>query len=308
MPPEAIPEAVKNFIAGSSHANERKKIIAFYGGSFTGLDNTLLEKYLNTALSLKNQGVVDSIKASTRPDMISQPILDKLIHAGFEELELGAQSMDDKVLNASKRGHTSIDTIKAASLIKESGLKLGLQIMPGLPGEDRDSFKHTIDAIVALKPDTVRIYPTVVIQGTALEDMYKKGKYQPLDLDEAVRRSLYAFIRFRQCNANILRIGIPIAGNINIVAGPTHPSFGFLVRAKAYCFMAKSAIDSYGPETIMHVNPKNLSELLGLKREALHELNFSYQSDPSVEEDSITIKSHSGHACLYFKDIIEHVL
>ncbi|MCD6569115.1 MAG: radical SAM protein [Deltaproteobacteria bacterium] len=308
IPPEAIPEIVNRYTSFSSSSGDRKKVIAFYGGSFTGLDKPLLDRYLSVASTLVKAGVVDALKASTRPDMVSQKILDRLIDAGFEELELGAQSMDDRVLKQSLRGHTSYDTINAVILIRRSGLKVGLQIMPGLPGEDRISFRHTVDAITSLKPDTARIYPTVVMAGTALERLYLRGNYRPLTLDEAIIRSLFAYIRFTDCGTKMLRMGIPQSDRLDIVAGPFHPAFGFLVRSKAYRYMVERLIERFGPRIAVCVNPKDLSELLGLKRKNISELMFSYKVDMGTEQDSISVISRTENTCLYFRDVIDFLL
>jgi len=307
-PPEAIPEIVRRYISFSSSSSHRRKIIAFYGGSFTGIDETLFDRYLNVASALVKQGQADALKASTRPDMVSKEILDRLIDAGFEELELGVQSMDDRVLEASLRGHTRSDTIRALGLIKGSGLKVGVQIMPGLPGEDRASFRHTVDVITGLKPDTARIYPTVVMAGTALEKVYLTGRYHPLSIDEAILRSLFAYINLTGCGSKMLRMGIPQSDRLNIVAGPFHPAFGFLVRSRAYRIMAETLIGRLGPGITVCVNPKRLPELLGLKRENIRELGFSYGVEPRLEQDSVSVSTIAENTCLYFKDIIDFLL
>lgn len=306
--PEDIPEIVRRYISFSSSSRDRKKLIAFYGGSFTGIDSTLFDRYLDIASALVKEGVVDALKASTRPDMVSKEILNRLIDAGFEELELGVQSMDDRVLEASLRGHTGSDTIKASGLIKRSGLKVGIQIMPGLPGEDRASFRHTVDTMTELKPDTARIYPTVVMAGTVLEKLYLRGHYRPLSLDEAILRSLFAYINLTDCGSKVLRVGIPQSDRLNIVAGPFHPAFGFLVRSRAYRIMVERLIERLGPGITVCVNPKRLPELLGLKRENIRELEFSYKVESRLEQDSVSVRTMAENTCLCFKDIIGFLL
>ena len=142
--PEDIPDLVRAFIAGSKHCNDRKRLIAFYGGSFTGIDSLLLERYLAKARELVEEGIVHGVKASTRPDMVTRELISLCKRAGFVEMEIGAQSMDDAILHACRRGHGSADTVRAARIIKDAGMRLGIQIMPGLPGEDRKrSEEHT---------------------------------------------------------------------------------------------------------------------------------------------------------------------
>ncbi len=148
-------------------------------------------------------------------------------------------------MKQASRGHTRKDVKDACNLVKKSGMRLGIQIMPGLPGEDIKSFKQTVDDVLKLGGDTARIYPTVVLAGTRLEEDYLRGDYQPLSIDEAVSRTLYAAIKLENAGSTILRMGIPSSGGLKVIAGPYHASFGFLVRALripyhgwAYCIKA----------------------------------------------------------------------
>ena len=304
IPPEDIPEITNRFINFARQPEHREKLIAFYGGSFTGLDRPLLEKYLDIASSLVKEGVVDGLKASTRPDMVSHEILEMLVDAGFVELELGVQSMDDKVLKSSLRGHSANDVFTACHIVKESGLRLGMQIMPGLPGEDRESFRHTVEVVTSLRPDTTRIYPTVVMSGTGLEKMYIKGRYTPLDLDEAILRSLFAYITFTTNGSKVLRIGLPQSDRLNVVAGPFHPAFGFLVRSRAYRIMVEKMMDRFGNDLCVKVNPKDLPSLIGHRKENVLALNFSFDSDSDLPRESVSVEN----TCLGLGDIIGHIL
>jgi histone acetyltransferase (RNA polymerase elongator complex component) len=317
IPPENIKDYALRFISGCMMPQERRRILAFYGGSFTGIEDGLFNSYLDAGNRLVKEGVIHGLKASTRPDMIDVETLLKLKKAGFLELEIGAQSMDDRVLSASKRGHTGGDTKKAANLIKASGLKLGIQIMPGLPGEDKESFIRTLDAVCEMKPDTARIYPTVVVKGTGLESMYAEGIFQPLTLDVAVRMALYAYIRLKIAGAEILRTGVPLEG-LNVVAGPVHSSFGFLVKAHAYKLMVQKALDRVnnaatsgteaGEGVTFNVNPHDLQELIGYKRENITGLGFGYAVDDSLPRGQIIMHSGKESACFNFEDIINHII
>lgn len=306
--PEDVPDLVHAFIKGCSRPDERKRIIAFYGGSFTGIDSLLFERYLEEAHELVHAGIVHGIKASTRPDMVTDDRISMCRKAGFVEMEVGAQSLDDSVLNASRRGHGSEDTVKAAYIIKEAGMRLGIQIMPGLPGEDRESYRHTVEEVVSLQPDVIRIYPTVVIEGTALEGLYRCGDYTPLDLEEAVERCLFGYIRFSQIGCRVLRMGLPQPESVRIVAGPRHPSFGFLVKAKAYRIMAGILMERYGNDVQFEIHPLDIPELLGYKRENVKDLCFSYSFDHRLPRGYIRVKGESERGCLQPKDIIEYIL
>ncbi len=317
VPPENIKDYALSFISGCRVPQERQRILAFYGGSFTGIEEGLFNSYLEAGNSLLQEGVIHGLKASTRPDMVNEETLLKLKEAGFFELEIGAQSMDDRVLSASKRSHTAEDTRNAADQVKASGLKFGIQIMPGLPGEDRESFINTVENVCKMKPDTARIYPTVVVKGTRLESMYEKGVFKPLTLDAAVRMALYAYIRLKAAGARILRTGVPLEG-LNIVAGPAHPSFGFLIRSLAFKLMVQKALGRVndaapagteeGDAATVCVNPHDLQELIGYRRENITSLRFGYTLDDSVQRGQIIIRSGKESACFNFEDILNHII
>ncbi|MEA2102067.1 MAG: radical SAM protein [Thermodesulfobacteriota bacterium] len=302
--PDRVPEIVSGFLHGCSRPEERFRMLAFYGGTFTGIKTPLLERYLLVASSLVKQGVIHAIKASTRPDTVDTEILERLKDKGFTALELGAQSMDDHVLELSQRGHSAGDVEDASRCIKASGLDLGLQIMPGLPGEDRESFLKGIERIIELGPETSRIYPTVVMKGTRLEEMYLAKAYTPLDLDEAINRSLFAYIRFTHAGTRVLRMGLPPSKMLEITAGPYHPSFGFLVKSRGYAIMAKRLLSSGSKDPVLRVNPRSVSELLGYRRKNITELGFSFVADPDIPLECIC----KENTCLYFKDIIDYIL
>jgi len=294
---------VRTFLAGCADWQERPRILAFYGGTFTGLRSELLEDYLREAERLVDLGLIEGLKASTRPDEIDAERLARLKRAGFVEIELGAQSLDDQVLHLSGRGHTSVETRRAARLIKSAGIKLGLQLMPGLPGEDRASFRQTVAVAADLKPDTFRVYPTVVMQATDLARSHAAGAYNPLNLDEALRRSLYALISLEQVGGRCLRLGLPPFDMARLVSGPYHPAFGELVRSLGFGLMARRLVK--GP-TCLTVNPADLSALLGYERCNVSELGFSYMVDPAVPRGTLSCAGEKS--CLYFYDIIHEIL
>jgi histone acetyltransferase (RNA polymerase elongator complex component) len=180
--------------------------------------------------------------------------------------------------------------------------------MPGLPGEDRLSFKKTVESVVALGPDRARIYPTVVIGGTKLENLYKKGEFIPLDLDEAVSRSLYAYIKFTQERCTVLRMGLPPSRELKIVAGPYHESFGFLVRARAYRIMARKLMCEMGSDLQFLVHPRDIPELVGYRKKNIKDLCFSYSFDELLPRGYIQVKGERERGCLQLKDIIEYIL
>lgn len=306
--PEEVPSVVERFLSGCASAASRRRILGFFGGSFTGIETGLLRAYLEVTRDLLDSGCIHAAKASTRPDMVSEEILTLLSRSGFEELEIGIQSMDDAVLATSARGHTADDSTRACALVRTSGLRLGIQLMPGLPGEDARSFRRTLDAAVGLEPDTARIYPVVVLEGTPLETLHRRGVYEPLSLDEAVDRALYAALRLESRGCTILRMGLPASPSLRVAAGPFHHCFGFLVRARAYRMMARRAIETLGEGCALEVNPRDVPELVGYRRRTADELDFLYSFNETIPRGTIRAHAGSESACIQLQDILEYIL
>lgn len=212
-----------------SRANNAE--IAFFGGSFTAIEREYMRTLLNAAKEELSLGGFSGIRLSTRPDCISEEILAELKEAGVTIIELGAQSMVDSVLRASGRGHLASDTVRASELIKKSGIRLGLQMMTGLPGDTDEGALFTAEEIVKIAPECVRIYPTVVLKGTELEAMYKSGSYQPQTVEQAVSLCVSLCERFEQAGIAVIRLGLQRTESCesDIVAGAWHPAFGELV-------------------------------------------------------------------------------
>ncbi|OGP25791.1 MAG: hypothetical protein A2067_01230 [Deltaproteobacteria bacterium GWB2_42_7] len=209
-----------------------KREVAFYGGSFTGVDRSAQDVYLNTAYKFIDAGLIDSIRVSTRPNYITDEILALLKQYNVEAVELGAQSMDDEVLRLSGRGHTAEDTANAVGLLKKYSFKIGLQFMPGLPGDTEDTILSTAHKIIELQPDFVRIYPTLVVRDTPLEDMYLRGLYTPWSLADMLRLCKRLVSLFNSKGIPIIRLGLQAADCFekSVVAGPYHQSFRDLVE------------------------------------------------------------------------------
>lgn len=299
---------MQGFLAHCLFPQQRERILAFYGGSFTGIREDLLARYLEVAAALVQTGVVHGVKASTRPDLVDAAMAARLRAAGFVEIELGAQSFDDEVLARSRRGHTAADTQRAAHVIRRAGLRLGLQLMPGLPGEDRASFRGTVQAVLALKPDTARVYPTVVLAGTELEESYRCGAYAPLLLEEAVERALLVSVQLQALGCSVLRLGLPPADGLRVVAGPMHPCFGLLVQARGFFHLAAHLMACHGTEEVLQVHPQDVAALLGYRRANQRALGFHYAVDHGVPRGSLSVTGQTEYACLSVMDIINHLL
>ena len=238
---ESVIAAIKSYkdIAGNYGSVE----IAFYGGSFTAIPLKQQDVLLKAAQEgCKALDFRPDFRVSTRPDYIDEEILCYLKDNGVKTIELGAQSMCDDILKLSGRGHLSQDTVSAAALIRKFGFVLGIQTMPGLPGSNRDTDIETAEKVIAIKPDIVRIYPTLVIKGTDLERMLLSGEYKPLSLTDAIDICAEITFMYERAGIKVIRTGLQSSDNISsdgdVVAGPCHPAFGELVKSKmALVFM-----------------------------------------------------------------------
>ena len=208
---------------------------AFYGGSFTGLDITLQKELLALTDELLARKVIGSVRLSTRPDYIDDERLELLRNHGVKLVELGVQSLDDKVLAAAERGHTAEQVTNAVALLKKYDFKVGLQLMVGMPEQDFASVKDTVEKVLVLKPDIARIYPLLVIKGTPLAKSYEAGEFEPLSLEEAVEQAAYMYKKLSEAGIKIIRVGLQpddeLCAEGNILAGPFHPSMGELVQS-----------------------------------------------------------------------------
>jgi len=244
--------------------------VAFYGGSFTLLPETRQASYLEAVQGFLQQGRVQSLRLSTRPDAVSAQNL-RFLHAmGVRTVELGVQSLNDRVLAASARGYTNVEVFQATGLLRDYRFRVGFQLMPGLPGEDHATFLETIDESTAIRPDFVRLYPTVVLSGTLLEDLYHRGSYRPLSLPEAVGWCKEALLRFSRNSIPIIRMGLQTSPTLErpgaIVAGPHHPAFGQLVKSALWYDRISPDLAELGrrsPEPIIRVHPSDLADVRG---------------------------------------------
>lgn len=212
--------------------------VAFYGGTFTGLPKRKIADLLNEVTPYLRQNLFRSIRVSTRPDELDEERLDLMAGLGVSTVELGVQSMDDEVLTLSKRGHSAHDTVRSVHLLRKHGFRVGIQLMPGLPGDSEEKFFKTVEAVIDLHPDMVRLYPTVVIRGTELARWYVEERYRPLQLDRAIIICQESCFRLESQGIPVIRIGLMSSPSLlredQIVAGPWHRAFGFLVRSSMH--------------------------------------------------------------------------
>jgi histone acetyltransferase (RNA polymerase elongator complex component) len=244
--------------------------IGFFGGTFTGLSPVLQERYLSLARQYVRNDRVHGIRVSTRPDFISGEGLDLLKKFGVTTIELGAQSMDEGVLTMSRRGHTAGDTSRAAKIIRDYNIRLGLQMMIGLPGDTPGKSVMTASRIIELGAEDTRIYPVLVIRGTELENLYREGRYHPLSLEEAVDQTKEVIRVFQQSKIRIIRVGLhPSEGILNrddLVAGPFHPSFRELVMTEIWNDTWSSFLGGkQGAEISIRVHPADYNVAIGYR-------------------------------------------
>jgi histone acetyltransferase (RNA polymerase elongator complex component) len=295
--PASLPHQIERYLK-TRIANEQAHI-AFYGGSFTALPPDLQRSYLEEVRPFLASGRVASIRLSTRPDAITPDILAVLKQYGVATIELGVQSMNDDVLTRSGRGHTSADTRKAFDLIRARGFTIGLQLMPGLPGDTPETFQETVFQIISLKPDFVRIYPALVIKDTPLAELYRIGRYSPLSLDDAVQLCHKAVLQFEQAGIGILRIGLQPTAALErpgtIIAGPWHPAFRQLVESARFLETMRALLPcrSKSGEITFFVNPADLSSAIGQQRRNIHTIrdrdgvNARIIADPAVSKGAV---------------------
>ncbi len=239
--------------------------IAFFGGSFTAIDRAYMCELLEAAAPYVGE-VFGGIRISTRPDAIDREVLELLARYSVRSIELGAQSMSDAVLSANQRGHTAADVERASALIRESGFSLGLQMMTGLYRADEQSDFETAERLAALRPDTVRIYPTVVMEGTRLAALYRAGEYRPQSLEQAVALGARLLGFFDGLGIRVIRMGLHAQESLvsGRVAGPYHPAFrelceGRLMEQRLASLLSGRPQGAY----IVCVSPKSVSKVCG---------------------------------------------
>lgn len=276
--------------------NTEYKEVAFFGGSFTGIDVETQNKLLSVAYDYIKEKKIDGIRISTRPDYIDKQTLKRLKKFKVKTIELGVQSSNDYVLKKSKRGHTFEDTKKASKLIRRYRFNLGHQMMLGMPESTALDDLNTAKDLIKLKPKMVRIYPVLVIKGTELEKDYNEGRYEPLSVEQAVERCKEIVYLFSKKKIDVIRIGLQTTETIcspdkeasEVVAGPYHETFRQLVEASIYYDTIVEKIKNFDTnvkEVEIRVNPQDVNNVVGYKRENINKLKEMYDVDVSIIQD-----------------------
>ncbi|WP_456473664.1 elongator complex protein 3 [Desulfolithobacter sp.] len=259
---------IENWL-GYGRGNPATVQVAFFGGSFTGLPRERQEELLGAVQPWLERSLVHSIRLSTRPDYIDTRITDLLCRYRVAVVELGVQSMDDNELKYSRRGHLARHTRRAMAILRRAGLQVGAQLMVGLPGWNRQSLRATVEEVVTLAPDFVRIYPLLVLSGSELEYMYRQGQYRPLGLEYAVLLTAWMKKRFDAAGISVVRMGLQAGAELEeaLVAGPYHPAFGELVQSRIMLQKARKLLAAASPDKryLLRINSRDQSIFRGIK-------------------------------------------
>lgn len=266
------------------HRERRNIQLAFFGGNFLGLKPDRIRQYLDWATVYVRRGAVDSLRFSTRPDSISDETLALIKDYPIRTVELGVQSMDDRVLAKSLRGHCATDTTTAFLRLKKSRYEIGLQIMTGLPGDTPARATASVEALIALNPAFVRIYPTLILAGSPLAANYLAGRYRPASLDESVDLVARLWLKLTAAGIPVVRMGLQdgpvLTDGANMLAGPYHPAFGELVLGRIFRAMAAAGLQHTIPDNeriALRVNPRRLSAMIGPHRSNITTLQKNYR-------------------------------
>jgi histone acetyltransferase (RNA polymerase elongator complex component) len=276
--PDDIRSSIESAMNSNAFFSYRHREIAFYGGTFTSIPTSAMVDMLGAVRPFMKEGIIHSIRLSTRPDSIDDEKLDILESYGVKTVEIGVQSMDDTVLALSDRGHTAEDTVNAFSLLRRRGFKVGAQLMPGLPGDSKKVFMETIEKVIGLNPHVARLYPTLVIRGTKLAQWYKEGRYVPMSLEDTVSVCKDACMKLEASGIPVIRIGLMTSPSLlaegEILAGPWHPCLGFLVRSAMHIERVRPYLPQLGETKIitLHAHQSDIPLLRGYMNAGLKHL------------------------------------
>lgn len=263
---ETILQTTEEDLAQALEAGRGPYEIAFYGGTFSALPEPWPERFLGLAMRYREKGLITRIRCSTRPDCVEQETLDHLRSHGLDMVELGVQSFNDAVLSASVRGYDGQTALAACDRVKASGLALGIQLLPGLPGDQPGVFQTDVQTAAELRPEVARLYPCLVIDGTPLARMWRRGDFTPWELERTKRELADALLVFWEHDVRVIRLGLPPEGTLeeHILAGPWHPALGQSARGRALLSVISKKVEELGekPE-LLEVPRRYQGELMG---------------------------------------------
>ena len=290
-----VRETIELFLKSFKNENIEREI-AFFGGSFTGIELDFQEELLKTAYEYVQNKKVGGIRVSTRPDYIDKERLKVLKKYGVTTIELGVQSTNDYILKKCKRGHTFEDVKKASRMIRRFGFTLGHQMMIGLPESTRLDELNTAKDLAKLRPKIIRLYPVLVIKNTELEREYNEGNYEPVTLNQAVEMCKELHYFFESKRIKVIRTGLQNTDIISnpenieseVVAGPYHEAFGQLVEDSIWYDSIVEKIKKFNIKVIeaeLEVNPENVNNVIGHKKENLKKIKELYDIDIKIKQN-----------------------
>jgi hypothetical protein len=292
-PPE-VGERLKIYWDARKPRMAGRRQIAFYGGSFTSMPRERQHAYLEVCRPYLRQRRVDSVRISTRPDEVSEGQLAFLADRGVKTVELGIQSLSDRVLRASRRGYTAEVAREAIHRTREAGMEVGVQLMVGLPEDGGKESLETAEALPTLAPDFVRIYPLLVLEQTELAERTRRGEYKPLGLEAAVALCTVMLQRLEEASIPVVRIGLQEQQGMGgdgsfVLAGPYHPAFGHLVRSALFLQKVLRSLPreiAFSSGLCLRVHPDDRSLLMGDHRQNFRKLQSHLEPRAvRIEED-----------------------
>lgn len=295
LTPDDVHQAVKKAMENPGLKNAE---IAFFGGSFTAIERDYMLSLLQPAAQYIDFDKFKGIRISTRPDCIDDEICQILKDNKVTAVELGAQSMNDEVLRLNHRGHTSRDVENAVKMLRSYGFETGLQMMTGLYGSDENESLETGKRFIELLPDTVRIYPTVVLRNTHLAELYEKGEYSPQTVEQAVEICSKLLLMFSQAGIRVIRVGLHSGGNVEegFVAGAYHPAFKELCESRIYLNKILDELKNKAvTQATVYVPKGATSQAVGQKKQNLKLLgekgyNLTVKENLDLEKYQVIIK------------------
>lgn len=300
--PERVARQIHKFLKYKGN-DRRPAQVAFYGGNFLGLERGYIKRLLDVSTKFVKTKDIDAIRFSTRPDTIDRDRIEMIKNYPITTVEIGAQSMDDRVLEMAKRGHSAFDTQRAVALLKDRHYQTGLQMMVGLPEEDEAGSLSTAHRVSELEPDFVRIYPTIVLKNSLLARWYENGTYRPWSLERSVAHVKTLYLFFKKKNIPVIRMGLQASEDLDngaaVLAGPYHPAFGHMVHSKIFLDMATAIIAAKkgDRETVsIKVHSRSISKMRGMKNSNVETLKRRFRlksldivPDPSLAEDQLAV-------------------
>ncbi len=219
--------------------------LGFFGGTFTAIamdDFKLCCEFVHAEIVAKR---ISHARCSTRPDALSTTILNNLKEAGFNLVELGIQSFNDDALLKSQRNYSGFTAKKACQLVKEHGLKLGIQLLPGMPGVDADTFLNDVELALEFNPIALRYYPCQVLKNTQLAKLWERHEFHPWSLNQTIDVLAKAWLMAHEKQVAVIRMGLAPEPHLEkaILAGPRHAALGSLIQAQALLIYIQSALD-----------------------------------------------------------------